>query len=86
MSLAGNRGIRAYSSMHDGFGKRTGARKSPTGSPFPMAGLPVDLSSQMHAKASMSIAATDAPATNSFMGYAVIAALVIAAIYFITQA
>jgi hypothetical protein len=52
----------------------------------PVVGRGSDLSSQVHTRASVSVPATDSAPTTSFLGYAVIAALVVGAVYAITQA
>lgn len=52
----------------------------------PVVGRGTDLSSQVHVRAAASIPAKDSAPTTSFLGYAVIAVLVVGGVYAITQA
>ena len=72
--------------------KKTNARRSiRTGflaeeATAPVVGRGSDLSSQVHTRAAASIPAKDSTPTTSFLGYAVIAILLVGGIYAITQA
>ena len=86
MSSFAAKGKSVIGKRHDMANRKKGLRPTFRAETAPSAGLGADLSSQLHVRAAMTIAATDDTPTTSFWGYAVIGAIAIVGIYCITQA